>query len=153
MKKICIFLKPTSIIFFIFIIGFIFSFSASFAQSKDQAAIRAVLQSQQNAWNKGQLEDYMQGYWKNDSLMFIGKSGITYGWKNTLDNYRKGYPDTAAMGKLNFNILQIKQLDHLNYFVAGRWYLERTIGDIGGYFTLWFQKIMGQWCIVADHSS
>lgn len=153
MKNKLFSLKLPSKIFFFFLIGFTLLFSASFAQSKDQAAIRDVLQRQQDAWNKGQLENYMQGYWKNDSLMFIGKSGITYGWQKTLDNYKKGYPDKAAMGKLDFNILQVKQLDHLNYFVVGQWHLQRTPGDIGGYFTLWFKKVMGRWCIVADHSS
>lgn len=153
MKKIFFFFNPQSKILLIFLIEFIFSFSLSFAQSKDQVAIRTVLQRQQDAWNKGQLETYMQGYWKNDSLMFIGKSGITYGWQKTLDNYKKGYPDKAAMGKLDFNILQMRQLDRLNYFVVGQWHLQRSIGDIGGYFTLWLKKIMGRWFIVADHSS
>ena len=69
------------------------------AQSKDETAIRQILDTQTKAWNKGDLDGFMKGYWENDSLMFIGKSGVTYGWKNTLENYKKGYPDTAAMGK------------------------------------------------------
>jgi len=111
------------------------------------------LQTQQNAWNDGQLNDFMQGYWQNDSLMFIGKSGITYGWQKTLNNYKKRYPDTTAMGKLKFTLLQMKSLSPGNYFVVGKWYLQRSIGNVGGVFTLLFKKINGQWCIIADHSS
>lgn len=127
--------------------------SASFAQNKDESSIRSVLQYQQEAWNNGRIYDFMQGYWKNDSLMFIGKSGITYGWQQTLDNYKKGYPDTAAMGKLKFTLLHLKPLAPDYYFVVGQWYLTRSIGNIGGTFTLLFRKINGQWCIIADHSS
>jgi hypothetical protein len=79
--------------------------SVSFSQTKDETAIRRVLHAQEIAWNKGDLQNYMQGYWKNDSVMFIGKSSITYGWQKTLDNYKKGYPDKEAMGKLHFTLL------------------------------------------------
>ena len=95
----------------------------------------------------------MNGYWQNDSLMFIGKSGITYGWQKTLDNYKKGYPDTASMGKLNFELLQIKRLSVNYFFVVGKWHLTRSIGDVGGAFTLLFRKVKNKWVIVADHSS
>src|SRR3981081_4880143 len=87
----------------------IFSFSA-FSQSTDEKEIRKVLTDQTLAWNHGDLDAFMQTYWKNDSLMFIGKSGVTHGWQQTLDNYKNGYPDTAAMGKLSFEIIQVKKL-------------------------------------------
>jgi hypothetical protein len=74
------------------------------------------LAQQTSAWNNGKLDDFMNGYWQSDSLMFIGKSGITYGWQKTLDNYKKGYPDTASMGKLNFDLLSVKRLSD-NYFL------------------------------------
>jgi ketosteroid isomerase-like protein len=127
--------------------------SGCFSQSKDETAIRNVLQVQENAWNKGDLEKYMQGYWKNDSVMFIGKSGITYGWQKTLDNYKKGYPGKEAMGKLNFTLLEMKPISAQYYFVVGKWHLQRTIGNLEGIFTLLFKKINGEWVIVADHSS
>jgi ketosteroid isomerase-like protein len=127
--------------------------SVSFSQTKDETAIRNVLQAQEIAWNKGDLEKYMQGYWKNDSVMFIGKSGITYGWQKTLDNYKKGYPNKEAMGKLNFTLLEIKPISAQYYFVVGKWHLQRTIGNLEGIFTLLFKKINGEWVIVADHSS
>ena len=72
--------------------------------------------------------------------MFIGKSGITYGWNKTLDNYKKGYPDAASMGKLDFSILQIRYLCDNHYFVVGKWHLARTIGDLSGVFTLVFKN-------------
>lgn len=130
-----------------------FGATISFAQTKDEIAIRTILQTQEINWNKGALENFMEGYWKNDSLMFIGKSGITYGWQKTLDNYKKGYPDLAAMGKLHFTLLQLKPLSPVFYFVVGKWYLQRSIGDLNGHFTLLFKKINGKWFIVADHSS
>jgi ketosteroid isomerase-like protein len=123
------------------------------AQSKNEKAIRALLDKQKQAWNNGNIEAFMNGYWENDSLMFIGKSGVTYGWTNTLNNYKKGYPDTAAMGKLTFNILQVKKLSGKYYHVVGKWFLKRSIGDVGGHYTLLFRKINGRWVIVADHSS
>ena len=126
---------------------------SAFAQTKDEAAIRNVLSKQTKAWNSGNIENFIQGYWQNDSLMFIGKSGITYGWQKTLDNYKKGYPDATAMGRLDFTILQIKRLSMLYYFVVGKWHLARSIGDAGGYFTLLFKKIKNNWVIVSDHSS
>lgn len=125
----------------------------SLAQSADEKAIRDILDQQTRAWNEGKLEQFMSGYWENDSLMFIGSRGVTYGWANTLRNYKQGYPDTAAMGKLQFNLLSVKQLSPDYFFVVGKWKLYRTIGDLQGHYTLVFRKINGQWKIVADHSS
>lgn len=128
-------------------------FTTLAAQTKDEALIRKTLASQEAAWNNGDFEGYMQGYWQSDSLMFIGKGGITYGWQQTLDNYKKKYPDTTAMGKLNFELIEIKRLSVNYFFVIGKWHLKRTIGDAGGSFTLLFRKIKGKWVIVRDHSS
>ena len=119
----------------------------------DDARIRAVLDKQMKAWNEGSIEHYMQGYWNSDSLVFIGKSGPTYGYKETLERYKRSYSNTAKMGKLSFEILQVRQLSRDYYFVLGKWALERTVGDVGGSFTLLFRKIKREWRIVADHSS
>jgi ketosteroid isomerase-like protein len=132
---------------------FLFISLTGLSQSKNEKTIRALLDKQTQAWNNGDVEGFMNGYWENDSLMFIGKSGVTYGWTNTLNNYKKGYPDTAAMGKLTFNILQVKKLSGKYYHVVGKWFLKRSIGDVGGHYTLLFRKINGRWVIVADHSS
>jgi ketosteroid isomerase-like protein len=137
----------------LFFVFFLFPTIQLFAQSKDEKTIRRVLSEQTAAWNHGDIEGFMKGYWENDSLMFIGKSGITYGWNNTLKNYKKGYPDTAAMGKLAFTLIQVKRLSKEYYHVTGKWFLKRSIGDIGGHYTLLFQKINGRWVIISDHSS
>lgn len=123
------------------------------AQSKDELGIRTILAAQTSEWNKGNLESFMKGYWESDSLLFIGKNGITYGWQKTLDNYKKMYPDTAAMGKLNFELVTVKRLSKDYFFVVGKWHLTRNIGNIGGAYTLLFRKIKNQWVIVTDHSS
>ena len=123
------------------------------AQTADDLLIRNTLTEQTAAWNAGDIERFMIPYWRSDSLMFIGKSGPTYGWKNTLENYKKSYPDTAAMGKLNFDIINVKRLSVLYYSVVGKWHLKRSIGDVGGVFTLLFKKIKKQWVIVQEHSS
>ncbi|HKB43086.1 MAG TPA: DUF4440 domain-containing protein [Chitinophagaceae bacterium] len=137
---------------FLFICFLLFSVAA-FSQEKDELSIRKLMDEQTKAWNRGDIEGFMKGYWENDSLMFVGKSGITYGWTNTLNNYIKGYPDTAAMGKLSFNITAVKKLSKEYYYVIGKWYLQRSIGDLGGHYTLLFKKEKGRWVIIADHSS
>lgn len=131
----------------------LFSSFIIFGQSKDEIAIKKILDAQVDAWNGGNIHKFMEGYWQNDSLMFIGKSGITYGWQQTLNNYQKHYPDTASMGKLNFDSLAFKPLSPMFYFIVGRWHLQRSIGNLEGYFTLLFRKINGKWFIIADHSS
>jgi hypothetical protein len=123
------------------------------AQSADEKEILLILESQTNSWNQGNIEKFMDGYWHHDSLMFIGKSGVTYGFQNTLNNYKKNYSDTAKMGKLFFTILETKKLSNEYYFVLGKWFLKRSIGDLTGHYTLLFRKINGKWVIVSDHSS
>ena len=122
-------------------------------KSKDRTAILEVLAKQEAAWNAGNLEAFMQGYWEDDSLRFIGKSGITYGWKSTLANYQRSYPDKAAMGKLEFKILRIEGMGKSAAHVTGAWHLVREKDEPKGYFTLLWRKIKGKWVIVADHSS
>jgi ketosteroid isomerase-like protein len=136
----------------IILVGLLSSFT-TLAQSKDEQAIRKVMNKQVNAWNSGDIDAFMTTYWKNDSLLFVGSKGPIYGWQTTLDSYKKSYPDTVAMGKLNFEILRIEFLSYNYSFVLGKWHLTRSLGDIGGYFTLLFRKIKKQWVIVADHTS
>lgn len=125
-----------------------------YAQDKDAATIRALLNAQTVEWNKGNVEAFMSGaYWQSDSLMFIGKNGITYGYQNTLNNYKKSYPTADAMGKLSFNILSVQRISSDSYFVIGKWMLTRTVGNLQGHYTLLWKKINGEWKIVADHSS
>lgn len=137
-----------------FLIAVAILFSAHIAaQSKSEKAILQILDRQTADWNRGNIDAFMKGYWENDSLMFIGKSGVTYGWANTLSNYKKGYPDTTAMGKLTFTLIQVKKLSGKYYHVTGKWFLKRSVGDVGGHYTLLFRKIGGRWVIISDHSS
>ncbi|MGO4875931.1 DUF4440 domain-containing protein [Pedobacter psychrotolerans] len=126
----------------------------AFAQSpKDKQAILDVLEMQRTEWNKGNLETFMQGYVKSDSLLFVGSSGPTYGWQKTLDNYKKTYAGKAGMGVLTFGI---KKVDFLNTdvaFVLGSWHLKREKDEPQGYFTLLFKRLNGEWKIFVDHSS
>lgn len=123
------------------------------AQGTDEIAVRQLLENQSKAWSKGNIEEFMQGYWPSDSLMFTGKNGVKYGYKTMLENYRKNYPDTAAMGKLHFDLLQLKKLSFEYYYVIGRWHLQRNVGDPQGYFSLLFKKIKNKWFIISDHTS
>jgi len=142
----------TTLIFVIIL--FVISPYFGFCQKKNaEETIKKVLFTQEKDWNNGNLETYMQGYWKNDSLKFIGKSGIQYGWQQTLDNYKKSYPDKATMGILKFDIVKVEVLSESSAFVIGKWALIREKGNIDGYFTLLFKMVDGRWVIVCDHSS
>jgi hypothetical protein len=124
-----------------------------FAGDKDEAVIRKMLAAQVTEWNRGNLEGYMKGYWEHDSLVFIGKNGPVYGYRQTLERYKRSYPDTAAMGKLTSTVVSIKMLGSDYYFVVGKWHLKRAAGDLSGSYTLLLQSINGTWVIVNDHSS
>jgi ketosteroid isomerase-like protein len=137
----------------IFLIILVLLSCSLYAQNKTELKLIQLLHQQDECWNKGDIEGFMQTYWKSDSLMFIGKSGVTYGWTNTLNNYKRGYPDTAAMGRLHFTLIKIQRLSSRYYSVVGKWHLTRTAGNLQGYFTLLMRKIKGKWLIVADHSS
>jgi len=118
----------------------------------DETAIRQLMSAQSAAWNRGSIEDFMKGYWNNDSLLFIGKSGLTYGYAQSLANYKKNYDSPDKMGQLTFTLLKIDKLSPEYCFVIGKWALKRKAGDVGGIYTLLFRKINGQWLIVADHT-
>lgn len=126
---------------------------AYISKAQDRQAILKLMHNQELAWNRGDIDGFMQGYWKSDSLLFVGKNGPVFGWKPTIDRYRKSYPDKATMGQLKFTILQVKVFDPTNAFVFGGWKLKRAKDAPGGYYTLWFKKIKGEWKIVCDHTS
>jgi len=126
-------------------------FPASAAQPERE--IRAVLEAQQEAWNRGDLDAFMQGYWKSDRTEFVGPSGIQRGWQAVLDRYRQGYPNREAMGKLSFSNLEINLLGSDAAFVLGRWRLDRAADHPHGVFTLIFRRFPEGWRIVHDHTS
>ena len=122
--------------------------------AETRRAIGQLLTTQPAAWTRGDVAGFMQGYWQNDSLVFIGKSGLTYGWQRTLDNYRRSYPSPEAMGQLRFDGLRITPLTPETAQVVGRWHLARpAAGDLQGHYLLVLRRLNGQWVIVADHSS
>ncbi|GAA4358325.1 nuclear transport factor 2 family protein [Hymenobacter saemangeumensis] len=154
-------MKPTPFLRFLLVLPLPLALSctpSSPTSSPDTGQIRhdimQVLNAQTQAWNQGNIPGYMQGYWQSDSLVFIGKKGLTYGWQPTLDNYQKSYPDAAAMGQLSFTSLKITPLEAGTAQVVGGWHLARPqAGDLQGHFLLIMRKIDGKWVVVADHSS
>jgi ketosteroid isomerase-like protein len=135
-------------LFFILITGLFYG------QNKaDIAEVTENMKKQELAWNKADLEGFMDHYWKSDSLKFIGSKGITYGWQKTLDNYKKGYPNQEVMGILTFENNTIEQLGSDKIFVIGKWHLKKKDSEVGGYYTLLWKKIKGKWVIIVDHTS
>jgi uncharacterized protein (TIGR02246 family) len=115
--------------------------------------IRALLDQQQAAWNGGDVNAFMEGYWKSSDLTFAGSSGITRGWEPVMARYRKNYPDPAAMGHLDFTDIEVRPLGNDAALVLGRWHLKRLNDQPGGVFTLVFQRFPEGWRIVHDHTS
>lgn len=139
--------------FFIFqIYASMHMFSQQSPQTESQITVEALMAIQEVQWNDGNIDGFMNIYWNNDSLKFIGKKGITYGWKKTLDNYKKSYPTKKEMGLLKFTILDNTQVGENYIYIIGKWELKKE-KPVGGHFTLLWKKINGDWVIVADHTS
>ncbi|MBW6481419.1 MAG: nuclear transport factor 2 family protein [Vicingaceae bacterium] len=130
----------------------IFLTMACTQQFEEKEAILQVMSQQEQDWNNGNIDAFMQGYWQSDSLMFVGKNGIKYGWQTTLENYKKSYPDKSTMGNLSFAIEKL-EVENQTAFMLGKWNITRESDNIGGYFTLYWKKIDGKWVIVLDHTS
>ena len=122
-------------------------------KNTDIAEIEKVMALQEKAWNEGNIEQFMQGYWNSDSLSFVSKNKVTFGWKATLENYKKTYPDKETMGKLTFTLIKREKLGPKNYLVIGKWHLQRSKDEVGGHFSLTWKKIKGKWLIISDHTS
>ncbi|WP_341216572.1 nuclear transport factor 2 family protein [uncultured Wocania sp.] len=122
-------------------------------ESQDKKSIEKVLKKQRIAWSKNNIEEFMEGYWKSDSLKFYGSNGVTYGWQNTLERYKKAYPTKDHTGILNFKINDISKINEGAYFVMGEYHLKRNVGNANGIFMIIFKKINGEWKIIADTSS
>lgn len=122
------------------------------SETEDKKEILSIMKAQEDAWSKHDLEGFMQGYWKSDSLKFYGSSGLTYGWKKTLANYKKGYPTPDHSGTLKFKINDITKIQNESYYIMGEYHLTRKVGNANGVFMIIFKKINGEWKIVADTS-
>ena len=128
------------------------SFSQT-TEENDKDAIMAVLKAQRIAWSNNNIEEFMEGYWKSDSLKFYGSNGVTYGWENTLERYQKSYPTEDHTGKLSFKINDITKISEGAYYVLGEYHLKREVGNADGIFMLVFKQINGAWKIIADTSN
>ena len=121
-------------------------------EQQDKDEILSILDAQANAWSSYNIEEFMEGYWKNDSLKFYGASGLTYGWENTLSNYKKRYPSKEHTGTLTFKINDISKINDDAYYVMGAYFLKRSVGNANGIFMIIFKKINDEWKIIADTS-
>ena len=122
-------------------------------ETKDSLAIIDILNKQEKDWNRGDIDEFMKGYLKSEKLVFSGSSGPIYGWKATLDRYKKTYSDKEKMGKLKFEILNVIALSPEVIQLQGKFNLTRSIGDAFGYFTLNWIKVKNKWHIISDHTS
>ena len=127
--------------------------AASEEHQRDRAAITKILEGQQNNWNQGNVDAFLGGYWHSPELTFSGSGGITRGWDGVLARYKKNYPDRAAMGQLDFSDLEFHFLGNDAALVLGHWHLARGQGDVGGVFSLVWQRFPEGWRIIHDHTS
>lgn len=139
--------------FYLILIAGMFSCQCVSTDKAEKKEIFQVLMEQQDGWNDGNIETYMQGYQQSDSLRFASGGNVSYGWQTTLDRYLKGYPDKTAMGKLTFSKIDIKILSETSALVFGKWELEREKDHPWGLFTLVFKLTEDGWRIVHDHTS
>ncbi len=143
----------------IFGLCLIFVFAAvNFAQTEKQkmkfaGEIKAVMNEQTAAWNRGDIEGFMQGYWNSPHLVFVSGANVTKGWQPTLDRYKKNYDSRSKMGVLTFSDLSVEVLSKDSAVVLGSWALQREKDNPHGKFTLIFRKFRDGWKIVHDHTS
>ena len=121
--------------------------------ASDSEAISAVLNAQVAAWNRGDVDAFLEGYWRSPEVSFGGANGFTKGWDGVRDHYKKRYADRAAMGTLDFSGLEFRFLGRDAALVLGHWHLQREQGDIAGVFSLVWQRFPEGWRIVHDHTS
>jgi beta-aspartyl-peptidase (threonine type) len=119
----------------------------------DQAAIQKLMEAQQAAWNHGDIDAFMTAYWRSPDVTFSGTSGIVRGWDAVLARYKSSYADREAMGQLQFSGLEYRVLGPDAALLLGHWHLTRSKGDVGGVFSLVWQRFPEGWRIIHDHTS
>src|SRR5712692_3477811 len=122
-------------------------------ESSSTGELQALLEAQSAAWNRGDIEGFMAGYWRSEKTTFAGAKGVFRGWQALLVRYHRDYPDRAAMGTLSFSDLEITFLAPDAAFVLGQWHLERASGPVDGVFSLVVRKVPEGWRIIHDHTS
>ena len=116
-------------------------------------AVRAVLDAQRDAWNRGDVVGYMDGYARSEHTIFVSGDTVTRGWQTVLDRYKKNYDSREKMGTLTFSDLEIKPIGNAAAIVLGRWHLQRAKDEPHGRFTLILRLTKQGWKIVHDHTS
>ena len=127
--------------------------SPSPTQAQNQAAVLRILQLQQIAWNHGDIDGYMDGYWRSHDVVFVSGDAVTRGWQTVHDRYRSKYPDAETMGQLSFSEVEVRMFGYDGAFIFGRWQLDRASDRPHGRVTLVLRKTSGDWTIVHDHTS
>lgn len=146
----CIEMKKYLLVLFLF---FVFTNCKKTDFEKDKLAVKSAMAKQVQCWNNGDINGFMDGYWKSDSLRFLGRRGLTKGWQTTLDNYKNSYPNKKSMGKLVFTQISFEPLNEKQIFVVGKWSLEREKDTLSGYYSLLWKKIDSQWKVIFDHTN
>ena len=122
-------------------------------ESRIAAAVRAVLDAQREAWNRGDVAGYMDGYARSKNTIFVSGDTVTRGWQTVLDRYKKNYDSREKMGTLTFSDLEIRPIGNDAAIVLGRWHLQRAKDEPHGRFTLILRRTKQGWKIVHDHTS
>ena len=141
---------------YIFLIFLLLTFSVcgqTRISLKDSISIVKVLKFQEDAWNEGNINKFMEGYLKSDKIVFTGSNGSIYGWEETKKRYLNNYSNRTLMGNLKFKIINFQKLSENIIQMQGSFYLKRKIGDSKGFFSLIWKKENEKWFIVSDHTS
>ena len=123
------------------------------ADPSDESQIRAVLDMQTAAWNRGDIDTFMTGYWNSEQTEFLGANGVAHGWQAVLDRYHHSYPDRKTMGTLTFSDLEVHLTCTDAAYVVGKFHLARESDQPSGVFSLDFRKFPEGWRIVLDHTT
>jgi uncharacterized protein (TIGR02246 family) len=150
-------MRHWSYLLFYCFLGLFITRQTAQAQSATQA-VQAALDAQLAAWNQGDIEQFMEYYWKSDQMKFVSAAGLNQGWQATLERYRQRYPGKEGMGKLQFEVVSNQQIDKKTCLVVGKFFLERTgpnneKEEFKGWYSLVWQKVKGRWVIISDHTS
>ena len=121
-------------------------------KSNASSEIQNVIRAQQDAWNRGDIDAFMNGYWQSDQTVFVSGDEVTRGWQKVLDRYKAKYSDRAQMGTLTFSDLEITPLSNESAIALGSWRLKRANDEPHGRFTLIFRKFPDGWKIIHDHT-
>ena len=145
----------TGLVFLMVVLAGIHGLTAPSSEEhkSDHEAILAILNAQQAAWNRGDVDAFLTGYWQSPEVTFSGSNGVSRGWDEVLARYKRNYPDRAAMGQLDFSELEFRFLGPDAALVLGRWHLKRENDELGGVFSLVWERFPDGWKIIHDHTS